>query len=153
MKYSVLGNVCFGLACLMVMGCSNSELSTAPESPVVVGEGTAMSEKDVVENIQAPVGENLTTYLKAVEDKLGQLKEKHAKLANGVSEAGSGSKAKESLGAILDDLTKKSEEFQFQIEAMKSAKGGDQPALQADMDKALADLDQSYDTALAQFAG
>jgi len=36
---------------------------------------------------------------------------------------------------------------------MKSAKGEDQLALQTGVDKTLADLAQSYDSALIQFAG
>jgi hypothetical protein len=39
------------------------------------------------------------------------------------------------------------------IEALKSAKGEDFQALQTGMDQKLADLDQSYDKALASFAG
>ena len=152
MKYSVLGNVFVGIACIMVIGCSNSELSTAPESPLA-GKDMPLGDKDVVENIHAPLGENLTTYLQGVEDKLGQLKDKHAKLVNSVPEAGPGSKSRVILDARLAELTKEGEEVQFQIEAMKSAKGEDQPALQIGMDKTLAELDQSYDKALAQFAG
>jgi hypothetical protein len=41
----------------------------------------------------------------------------------------------------------------LQIAALKAAKGEDQNVLQTGMDKTLADLDQSYDKALAQFAG
>jgi hypothetical protein len=36
MKYSAPGNVFVGIVCMMVMSCSNSELSTAPESQVAV---------------------------------------------------------------------------------------------------------------------
>jgi len=32
MKNSVLGNLGLGLVCMMVVGCSNSELGTSPES-------------------------------------------------------------------------------------------------------------------------
>jgi len=152
MKYSALGKFFVGIAFMMVIGCSNSEFSSAPESQLAVTD-TLLSEKDVVENIQAPLGQNLTMYLQGVEDKLGKLKDKHAKLANHVPEAGPGSKSRVTLDATLVELTKKGEEFQFQIEVLKSAKGKDQPALQTGMDKTLADLDQSYDKALAQFAG
>lgn len=153
MKDSALGNVFVAIVCMMVVGCSNSELSSAPESQLAVGGATPLSEKDVVQNIHAPLGENLTTYLQGVEDKLGQLKDKHAKLVNSVPEAGPGSKSRVILDARLAELTKKGEEVQFQIEAMKSAKGEDQLALQTGMDKTLAELAQSYDNALAQFVG
>ncbi len=149
MKYSALGNVCVGIVCMMVMSCSNSEIGTAPESQVVVND-SQLEGKDATESIQAP---NLTTYLQGFEDKLGRLKDKHVKLVSQAKEAAPGSKSRESLDAILEELTKKGEEVQFQIEAMKSAKGKDQLALQTGMDKTLADLDQSYDQALAEFAG
>ncbi|UCH90418.1 MAG: hypothetical protein JSU60_04670 [Nitrospirota bacterium] len=149
MKYSALGNVCVGIVCMMVLSCSNSEVSTAPESPVVVND-VQLESKDAVESIQAP---NLTTYLQGFEDKLGRLKDKHAKLVSQAKEAAPGSKSRESLDVILEELTKKGEEVQFQIEALKSGKGEDLLALQTGMDKTLADLDQSYDKALAEFAG
>ena len=152
MKYPALGNVYVGVACMLVMGCSNSELSSAPESRVAVKDAQ-LEDQDVVESIQAPLSENLTTYLQGVADSLAKLQEKHGQLANHVPADGPGSKSRVSLDAILDELTKKGEEVQFQIEAMKSAKGEDHPALQTGMDKTLADLDQSYDKALAQFAG
>jgi hypothetical protein len=149
MKYSVLGNVCVGIVCMMIVGCSNSELSTAPESSLV-GKDMPLGDKVVVEKIQAPLGENLTTYLKVVEDKLAQVKVKHDKLVGHVKEASPGSDA---MDATLVELTKKGEDVQLQIEAMKSAKGEDQLALQTGVDKTLADLAQSYDSALIQFAG
>ncbi len=149
MKYSALGNVCVGIVCMMVIGCSNSELSTAPEAQVAVND-EQLEGKDVMESIQAP---NLTTYLQHVEDKLGQLKDKHAKLVNTEPETGPGSKSRVILDTRLAELTQEGEEVQFQIEAMKAAKGEDQLALQTGIDKALADLDQSYDTALTEFAG
>jgi hypothetical protein len=57
------------------------------------------------------------------------------------------------LDVMLVELTKKGEEVQLQIAALKAAKGEDQNVLQTGVDKTLADLDQSYDKALAQFAG
>ena len=153
MKDSALGNLFVAIVCMMVVGCSNSELSSAPESQLAVGGGTPLSEKDVVQNIHAPLGENLTTYLQGVEDKLGQLKDKHAKLEGRVKEAAPGSDSIMTLDVMLVELTKKGEEVQLQIAALKAAKGEDQNVLQAGMDKTLADLDQSYDKALAQFAG
>ena len=141
-----------GLACMMVIGCSNSENSTAPESQLAEVDAQ-LENKDLAESIQAPLSENLSTYLEGVKDKFAQLKDKHAQLVGQVSETGPGTEPKVALDATLEELTKKGEEIQLQIEAMKSAKGEDQPVLQTDMDKSLADLDQSYDTALAQFAG
>jgi hypothetical protein len=152
MKYFVLDNLGLGLVCMMVFGCSNSELGTSPESQLT-GEDTPLESHAVVEAQQALAGETLTTYLKGVDDKLGQLKDKHAKLVDHVQKDGSGTEPTLALNAILGELKKKGEELQFQIEAMKSAKGEDQLALQTGMDKALADLAQSYDDALAQFAG
>jgi len=152
MKYSVIRNVCVGIACMMVMGCSNSELSTAPESQLAVNDAQ-LEDKDGVESIQAPLGENLTTYLQGAEEKLAQLKDKHAKPVGQVKEIAPGSDSTMALDAILADLTKKGEDVQLQIEAMKPAKGEDQLALQTGMDKTLADLAQSYDSALIQFAG
>ncbi len=152
MKYSVLGKLFVGLACMMGVGCSNSEVSTTSESQLV-GKDMASGNKDVAENIQASVAKNLTTYLQGFDDKLSQLKDKHAKLVSQAKEAEPGSKSRESMDAILKELKKKSEEVQFQIEILKSGKGEDQLALQTGMDKTLADLDQSYDQALAEFAG
>jgi hypothetical protein len=140
MKNSPLGNVFVGIVCMMVIGCSNSELSSVPESQLAVAD-TPLSDKAVSENIEAPLGQNLTIYLQGVEDKLGQLKNKHAKL-EGMT-----------LDVMLVELTKKGEEVQLQIAALKAAKGEDQNVLQTGVDKTLADLDQSYDKALAQFAG
>jgi hypothetical protein len=146
MKNSPLGNVFVGIVCMMVIGCSNSELSSVPESQLAVAD-TPLSDKAVSENIEAPLGQNLTIYLQGVEDKLGQLKNKHAK------EAAPGSDSIMTLDVMLVELTKKGEEVQLQIAALKAAKGEDQNVLQTGMDKTLADLDQSYDKALAQFAG
>ncbi len=152
MKYSAPGNVFVGIVCMMVMSCSNSELSTAPESQVAVNN-ERLEDQDSMESFQAPVSENLTTYLQGVEDKLGQLKEKHAKLEGRVKEAAPGSDSIMTLDVMLVELTKKGEEVQLQIAALKAAKGEEHSALQTDMDKTLADLDQSYDKALAEFAG
>ncbi len=152
MKYSALGNVFVGIGCMMVIGCSNSEVSSVPESQLAVAN-TPLSDKAVSENIEARLSQNLTMYLQGIEDKLGQLKDKHAKLANHVPEAGPGANSRVVLDAILEELTKKGEEVQWQIEAMKSAKGEDHPALQDGMDETLADLEESYITALAKFAG
>ena len=152
MKYSVLGKLFVGLACIMAIGCSNSEISTAPESQLAEKDAQ-LKNKDLAKSIQAPLSENLTTYLQGVEDKLVKLKEKHAQLVGQVPEAGPGTESKGNWDAQLDELTKKGEELQFQIEAMKSAKGEDHSALQVGLDKSLADLDESYDTALAKFAG
>jgi hypothetical protein len=152
MKYSAPGNVFVGIVCMMVMSCSNSELSTAPESQVAVNN-ERLEDQDSMESFQAPVSENLTTYLQGVEDKLGQLKDKHAKLEGRVKEAAPGSDSIMTLDVMLVELTKKGEEVQLQIAALKAAKGEEHSALQTDMDKTLADLDQSYDKALAEFAG
>lgn len=152
MKYSALGNVCVGIVCMMVMSCNNFELSTAPESPVAVNDAQ-LEDQDVAGSIQAPLDENLKTYFQGIEDKLGQLEEKHAKLVNSATEAGPGSKSRVSLDVSVAELTKKGEEVQLQIEAMKSAKSKDQSALQTSMEKTLAELAESYDTALAEFAG
>jgi len=152
MKHSLLGNVFVGIVCMMIVGCSNSELSNAPESSLA-GKDMELGNKEVVENIQAPLGENLTTYLKVVEDKLAQVKVKHDKLVGHVKEAAPGTDSTMALDALLVELTKKGEDVQFQIEAMKSTKGEDHLALQTGMDKTLSDLAQSYDNALAQFVG
>lgn len=152
MKYSALGKLFVGLACMMAIGCSNSEISTAPESQLAE-EDAQLENKDLAKSFQDPLSENLTTYLQGVEDKLVKLKEKHTQLVGQVSEAGPGANSKVILDTKLEELTKKSEELLFQIEAMKSAKGEDHSALQVSLDKALADLDESYDTALAKFAG
>ena len=61
MKYSAPGNVFVGIVCMMVMSCSNSELSTAPESQVAVNN-ERLEDQDSMESFQAPVSENLTTY-------------------------------------------------------------------------------------------
>lgn len=152
MKYSVLGKLVVGLACMMAIGCSNSEISTAPESQLAEKDAQLES-KDLTKSIEAPLSENLTTYLQGVEEKLVKLKEKHAQLVGQVPEVGPGSKSKVILDARLAELRKEGEEVQYQIEAMKSAKGKDQLALQTGINKTLADLDQSYDTAIAEFAG
>ena len=152
MKYSVLGNLGVGLVCMMVVGCSNSELGTSSESRLT-GKDIPLENEAVVETQQALTGETLTTYLKGVDDKLVQLKDKHAKLVDHVQKDGSGAEPTVALNEILGELKKKGEELQFQVEAMKSAKGEDQLALQTGMDLTLKELTQSYDKALAEFLG
>ncbi len=152
MKYSALGNVCVGIVCMMVISCSNSELSTTPESQVAVND-EQLEDQNSMESIQAPVSEDLTTYLQGVEDQLGHLKEKHATLVNSATKAEPGSQSRVSLDVRLAELTKKGEEIQFQIEAMKAATGEDHAALQTGMGKTLEELAESYDNALAEFAG
>jgi hypothetical protein len=152
MKNSVLGNLGLGLVCMMVLGCSNSELGTSPESQLT-GKAIPLENEAVVATQQALTGVTLTTYLKGVDDKLVQLKDKHAKLVDQVQKDGSGAEPTVALNAILGELKKKGEELQFQIEAMKSAKGEDQLALQTGMDQTLKELTQSYDKALAEFLG
>jgi len=152
MKNSVLGNLGVGLVCMMVVGCSNSELGTSPESQLT-GKDIPLENEAVVETQQALTGVTLTAYLKGVDDKLVQLKDKHAKLVEHVQKDGSGAEPTVALNAILGELKKKGEELQFQVEAMKSAKGEDQLALQTGMDLTLKELTQSYDKALAEFLG
>jgi hypothetical protein len=152
MNYPVLVKVLVGVVCIMGVGCSNSETSLSSESQST-GKGLPLDDKASVENRQVPVDVYLTTYLQGVEDKLDKLKDKHAKLVGQVKEAAPGSDSIMALEATLDELTKNGEEIQFQIEALKSAKSEDFQALQAGMDQRLADLDQSYDKALAPFAG
>jgi len=152
MTSSVMKILGIGLVCMMVLGCSNSELGTSPESQLTEKD-TPLASQAIVETQEAIQGETLATYLKGVDDKLGQLKDKHAKLTDHVQKDASGAEPAVALNAILGELQKKGEELQIQVEAMKAAKGEDQLALQTGMDKALADLAQSYDHALAQFAG
>lgn len=152
MKISVLRNVVVGMICLLGVGCSNSELGSSSESQLAE-KNISLDNNAVAETQQSLPGESFTTYLKGVDDKVDQLKDKHAKLVDHVQKEGSGAEPTVALNGILAELKKKGEELQFQIEAMKSAKGEDQLALQAGMDKTLADLGQSYDDALAQFAG
>jgi hypothetical protein len=152
MKYSVLGTVCVGIVCMMVVGCSNSEISTAPESQLPE-KAVPLIANEAEETIQAPLDEKLTTYLKGVEDKLAQVKVKHDTLVGHVKDVAPGSDSLNAFDATLVKLKKKGDDLHFQIEAMKSAKSEDQLALQIGMDKTLADLAQSYDDALAQFAG
>ncbi|MEX0829120.1 MAG: hypothetical protein WD032_02655 [Nitrospirales bacterium] len=152
MKSSVLKNIVVGMVCLLGVGCSNADPGSTSESQVT-GKDMALDNNAVSETEQALGEETLTTYLKGVDDKLAQLKDKHAKLVDHVQKEGSGAEPTVAFNAILDELKKKGEELQFQIEAMKSAKGEDQLALRAGMNKTLADLAQSYDHALVQFAG
>lgn len=152
MKYSVFVTVLGGMVLMMGVGCSNSESSTSQESQLV-GKDIQNGDNAIVENIQASSGQNLTNYLKGVEDKLSQLKGKHAQLADQVPKTGPGANSKVVLDTILKELTKKGEELLWQIETMKSARGEDHLALQTGMDQTLKELAQSYDKALAQFAG
>ena len=57
------------------------------------------------------------------------------------------------LDTNLDKLTKHGKEVQRQIDELKAAKGNDWLALQSGMNQALEELAQSYDKALARFAG
>jgi hypothetical protein len=152
MKSSVLRNIVMGMVCLLGVGCSNSESGSSSESQVP-GQDMALDNNAVPETEQTLAGETLTTYLEGVDDKLAQLKDKHAKLVDQVQKEGSKAEPTVALNAVLGELIKKGEELQFQIEAMKSAKGEDQLALQTGMNKTLADLALSYDHALVQFAG
>jgi len=129
-------------------------ISTGPRERLTLIYSTVPLENEaVVETQQAQTGVTLTTYLKGVDDKLVQLKDKHAKLVEQVQKDGSGAEPTVALNAILGELKKKGEELQFQIEAMKSAKGEDQLALQTGMDQTLKELTQSYEKALAEFLG
>ena len=152
MKPSVLKNLSVWFVCMVLVGCSNSELGTAPESQLGKKD-TSLENDAVVEVQQALVGETFTAYLKEIDGKLGQLKVKHAKLVDHVQKDASETEPTVALNPILSELKMRGEELHIQVEAIKSAKGEDQLALQAGMDKALADLAQAYDQALAKFAG
>lgn len=152
MKPSVLKNLSVWFVCMVLVGCSNSELGTAPESQLAKKD-TSLENNAVVEVQQALVGETFTTYLKEIDDKLGQLKVKHAKLVDHVQKDASETEPTVALNPILSELKMRGEELHIQVEAMKSAKGEEQLALQAGMNKALADLAQAYDHALAKFSG
>ena len=127
MKYSVVVNALVGMVAMMVVGCGNF--------------GSSPQEETRVE------------YSKYAEGKLGQLLDTHAKFVVQVQQRGLGSERQAALDATLDDLTKKGEAVQRQIEALKASKGQDWLALQFHMNQALQELAQSYDKALAQFAG
>ena len=152
MKYSVAVHVLVGMVWLMIAGCGASESGT-PEEFQLAGEEVQSGDKEAIETIQVPVEENLNEYVKTVEGKWDLLKDKHAKLVDQAQQAGSGTEIKVALDTNLDDLTKQGEEVQRQIDELKVAKGKDWLALQSGMNQALEELAQSYDKALAQFAG
>ena len=152
MKYSMVVNVLVGMVWLMIAGCGTSE-SGSPDESRLAEEKMQLGDKEVVDTIQAPGEENLNEYVKIVEGKLGQLTDKHAKLVDLGQQAELGSEPQAAFDTSLGDLTKKREEIQVQIETVKAAKGKDWIPLQSGMNQALEELGQSYDTALAKFAG
>jgi len=70
-----------------------------------------------------------------------------------VRQAGNGSGIPSASDIALDDLIRKGQALQRQIEALKAAKGKDWLTLRPGINAALEELSQSYDKALAKFAG
>ena len=152
MKNSVWGNVLLGIGCLVIAGCEYSESGFSDVSSPVKSEAK-FGDQEVVNAMQASSEELLHEFSKVVEGKLSQLKKKQAKLTEQVKKDEIVSEAKAALDATLDDLTKKGEAVQIQIEALKAAKGDDWLALQPGVNQALEDMDQAYEKALVYFAG
>lgn len=152
MNNSMAVRVLFCIAILGVAGCNTSEPGPSDESGLA-GKEVQSEDKEVAETSQAPMEEDLNTFLEGVEGKMDQLKVKHVKLVNRVQQAGLKTKPQTTFYATLDDLKKKREDVQIQIEALKTGKKKDWTALQLGMNLALESLAHSYDTALAQFAG
>lgn len=152
MKISAIVSALFCMVWLMVSGCNTSEPGPSDESGLA-GKEMQSEDKKVTETTQAPMEEDLNTFLKGVEGKMEQLKVKHVNLINRVQQAGLRTKPQTTFDATLDDLKKKREDVQIQIEALKTGKKKDWTALQLGMNLALEGLAHSYDTALAQFAG
>lgn len=152
MKNSAWANVLFCGVCLVGAGCGSSE-SGFPESSSGVGSEAKLAGKEVVSTMPTPSGENLDEFSKTVEEKLRQLTEKHAKLANKlidqIKQSEFNSELKPALEVTLDDLIKKGKAVRRQIETLKDAKGSNWLVLQAEVNQALQDMDQSYEKALS----
>ncbi len=85
MKNSLALNVLFCIAILGVAGCNTSEPGPSDESGLA-GKDVQSGNTEVVEFIQAPLGEDFNQYVQNVEDKLDNLKSTHVKLADRVKQ-------------------------------------------------------------------
>lgn len=153
MKRSVGEKVLVGMVWLIVAGCGASE-SGSTEEYQLAGKAVQAEENDGKARVTVlPVVENRIEYFKIIEDQRGRLLGKHARLIAQIQEAGNRPEPLPALDISLDDLIQKTQEIHRQIEVLKATKGGDWLALQSDMNRALEELGQSYDKALAQFPG
>jgi hypothetical protein len=151
MKNFMLLNVVGGIVWLTVAGCSASDSGPVEESQLA-GKEVSSGTSDIVATVAAPQEGDMNEYFRVVEGKFDQLKEKHAKLTEQVGQKGSDAETPSALDKALEDLTQKGREVQKQIETLKTAKGNEWIALQPDMNRALDELTQSYDAALARFS-
>lgn len=145
----------FALFCfvgIMFSGCNSSDTGPSEESELAGKIGQSHTH-ELVERRPAPLDGDLHAYLAVVEGKMDQLKVKHVKLLDRIQRAGLEAKPQAVFATILDDLKKKREKVQTQIELLKSANGKDWATFQMGMNLALEELAHSYDWALSQFAG
>ena len=127
MKHSVVVNILVGMVWLLVAGCGYFE--------------------------SGPPEETRHEYAKFAEGRLGQILDTHARLVVQVQQRKLVSERRTALDVTLDDLTKKRQAVERQIEALKAAKGQEWFAHQFRMNQALEELAQSYDKAFARNAG
>ena len=127
MKFSVVVNVLVGMVGLMVAGCGYFE--------------------------SGPPEKTRHEYSKFAEGQMSQILETHARLAVLTQQRGLESERRTALDVTLDDLTKKVEAVQTQIVALKATNGQGWFAHQFRMSQALEELAQSYNRALARYAG
>ena len=155
LKHSLRMNVYIGVLCLAIGACGYSE-SGSPEASAVRESEAKLGGHDVKEMAEmrgTRSDENMQEFLRSVEEKFGQLKSKHAKLADRIQQGDRSADAKVALDATLENLIRKGQAVQQQIQTLKTAKGQDWLALQAGINQALADMDQAYENALLHFAG
>ena len=127
MKGSVVMWILIGMLCMLVAGCGKFN--------------------------PGPPEKTRHEYSKFAEGKMGQMLDKHARLAVQIQQRGLEFERRTALDTTLDDLAKKREAIQRQIDELKAAKGQGWWALQFRMNQSLEELAQSYNRAFAQFAG
>ena len=149
--------VLVGMVWIIVAGCGSSESGSTEEYQLagkeIQSEENDNKDRKIVEQAPVPLTGDRNEYFKIIEDKRGQILDKHARLVTQIQQAGDRSESLPALDVSLDDLIQKTEEVHRQIEVLKAAKGRDWLALQSDMNRALEELGRSYDKALAQFGG
>jgi len=123
MRYAVVVKVLVGLVGMLIVGCGSFGAD--------------------------PPEKTRNEYSKFVEDKMVQLRATHEKFVVEVQQSEVKPKRQTTLEAALDDLTKRRDAVQHQVDALQEAKGQEWFVLQYGMNAALEELSQSYSRAFA----
>lgn len=138
--------VCVGL--LILSGCGDADVAHDVQRENFEGAATKTERQGAI----PPALElELQAYYRTVEIRLGQIKEQQARLLDHIQDMRVEGELQGSWKSTLDDLAVKSRAVQRRIEALKTANDKNWPLLQGDMDQALDEMTQAYETALARF--